>query len=292
MTQTIANGATLKGVVNWRAVYDANGDKVEDDPGSIQFFVDGKEVLSPRSTRRSATPTASGPRHRSSDGSHTFEVRAVNGAGTVIAKNTVTATVANTTPPPPSSTGSVTQTIANGATLKGVVNWRAVYDANGDKVEDDPGSVQFLVDGKQVLSEINPPFGDTDGFWSSTSVKDGSHTFEVRAVNGAGTVIAKNTVTATVANTTPPPPSSTGAVTQTIANGATLKGVVNWRAVYDANGDKVEDDPGSIQFLVDGNEVCRRSTRRSAIPTASGRRRRSRTGRTRSRCVPSTTAAP
>ena len=53
------------------------------------------------------------------------------------------------------------------------MNWHAVYDANGDKVEDDPGSVQFLVDGTQVLSELNPPFGDTAGFWASTSVKDG-----------------------------------------------------------------------------------------------------------------------
>ena len=71
-------------------------------------------------------------------------MRAVNGSGTVLAKNTVTATVANTTtPPPPSSTGSITQTIANGATVKGVVNWRAVYDGNGDKVEDDPGTVEL-----------------------------------------------------------------------------------------------------------------------------------------------------
>ena len=30
-----------------------------------------------------------------------------------------------------------------------------VYDKNGDKVEDDPGSIQFLVDGKLVLTEIN-----------------------------------------------------------------------------------------------------------------------------------------
>ena len=103
------------------------------------------------------------------------------------------------------------------------MNWRAVYDANGDKVEDDPGSVQFVVDGTQSCStEIDAPFGDNVGFWASTSVKDGAHTFEVRAVNGSGTVLAKNTVTATVANTTTPPPTRRARSTQTIANGATM----------------------------------------------------------------------
>ncbi|HEX5585876.1 MAG TPA: fibronectin type III domain-containing protein, partial [Acidimicrobiia bacterium] len=135
------------------------------------------------------------------------EVRALTDAGTLLAKNTVTATVGNpTTPPPPSSTGVVTQTIGNGSTIANVVGWRAVYDRNGDKVEDDPGKIEFYVDGKQVLSEINPPFGDTfaDG---TITVASGSHTFEVRALTDAGTLLAKNTVTATVGNpTTPPPP--------------------------------------------------------------------------------------
>ena len=49
---------------------------------------------------------------------------------------------------------------------------------------------------------IDVPFGDDASFWPSTSVANGTHTFEVRAVNGSGTVLAKNTVTATVANTT------------------------------------------------------------------------------------------
>ena len=59
-----------------------------------------------------------------------------------------TATSPCVSTPPPTTTATLTQTIANGATLSGSVNWRAVYDANGDKVPDDPGSVRFLVDGK------------------------------------------------------------------------------------------------------------------------------------------------
>jgi chitodextrinase len=105
-----------------------------------------------------------------------------------------------TTPPE----GSITQTIGNGSTVKGVVSWYAVYDANGDKVEDDPGKVEWRVDGTLVRTEVDVPFGDDASFWPSTSVADGTHTFEVRAVNGSGTVLAKNTITATVANTPAP----------------------------------------------------------------------------------------
>ena len=187
---------------------------------------------------------------------YTLGVDAKDAGGLRSAPATLSAATSPCTPkpPPPGSTGSITQTIANGATLKGVVSWFAVYDGNGDKVEDDPGSVEWRVDGKLVRTEVDVPFGDDASFWPSASVANGSHTFEVRAVNGSGTVIAKNTVTATVANTTPPP-GSTGSITQTIANGATLKGVVSWFAVYDGNGDKVEDDPGSVEWRVDGKLV-------------------------------------
>ena len=263
VTQTIANGATLTGAVNWRASYDKNGDTVEDDPGSVAFYVDGTQVLSEINPPFGDT-AGFWASTTVNDGQHTFQVRALNDAGTVLATNTITATVANKTPapPPPTTTGTVTQTIANGATLTGAVNWRASYDKNGDTVEDDPGSVAFYVDGTQVLSEINPPFGDTAGFWASTTVNDGQHTFQVRALNDAGTVLATNTITATVANKTPapPPPTTTGTVTQTIANGATLTGAVNWRASYDKNGDKSPDDPGSVRFLVDGKAVLTEGT--------------------------------
>ena len=206
VTQTIVNGSTVSGVANWRAVYDKNGDKVEDDPGSMQFVVDGKVVLTEINTPFGDTD-GFWASTSVANGAHTFEVRAVNDSGTVIAKNTVTATVSNGAQPAPSS--AVTQTIVNGSTVSGVANWRAVYDKNGDKVEDDPGSMQFVVDGKVVLTEINTPFGDTDGFWASTSVANGAHTFEVRAVNDSGTVIAKNTVTATVSNGAQPSPDTT-----------------------------------------------------------------------------------
>lgn len=98
---------------------------------------------------------------------------------------------------------SITQTIVNGSIIANITGWRAVYDANNDGVEDDPGSVRFLIDGTQVLSEINAPFGDTFATGSpSTTV--GQHSFRVDAINGSNVVVATNTVTATVGSTPPP----------------------------------------------------------------------------------------
>ena len=244
VTQTIANGASLANVVNWRGVYDRNGDRVEDDPGSMQFLVDGTVVLSELHMPFGdsfADGSITVP-----NGRHTFEVRALNDSGTLLAQSTVTATIGTTTPPPPpppppppSSTGAVTQTIANGARLANVVNWRGVYDRNGDRVEDDPGSMQFLVDGTVVLSELHMPFGDSfaDG---SITVGNGSHTFEVRALNDNGTLLAQSTVTATIGTTTPPPtgdavaPSQPGNLRVT---SATPTGVgIAWSAATDNVG--------------------------------------------------------
>ena len=95
----------------------------------------------------------------------------------------------------------MTQTIANGSTVADITDWRAVYDANGDGTEDDPGSIQFLIDGTQVLSEINAPFGDTFAT-GSPSASAGQHTFLVRALSDSGTLLATNSVTATVVRAT------------------------------------------------------------------------------------------
>lgn len=107
--------------------------------------------------------------------------------------------------PPPPATGSVTQTIADGSTITDIVNWQAVYDANGDGIEDDPGQIQFYIDGALVLTESYAPFGDTF-LTGSPSTTDGRHTFMVKAISDTGTVLATNTVTATVSSAPPPPP--------------------------------------------------------------------------------------
>ena len=57
-----------------------------------------------------------------------------------------------------------------------------------------------------MLTENNAPFGDTFAVGPIT-VSNGQHTFQVRALNDTGTLLATNTVTATINNPTPPPPT-------------------------------------------------------------------------------------
>ena len=110
---------------------------------------------------------------------------------------------------PPPSTATISQTIINGSTIPNITNWQAVYDANGDGIEDDPGQIQFYIDGVLVLTESNPPFGDTF-LGGSPSTTDGQHTFMVKAITDTGTLLVTNTVTATVSSSPPPPPPPSG----------------------------------------------------------------------------------
>ena len=85
--------------------------------------------------------------------------------------------------------------------------------------------------------------------------------------------------------------SGTGTVTQTIANGSTITNIANWRAVYDRNGDGKEDDPGKIEFRVDGQADPHRaadSFRRQLRQLMGDHPRH----RTPSRCARSATPAP
>ena len=130
---------------------------------------------------------------------YTLGVDAKDAGGLRSAVASLSTATSPCSPPPPSSTGAVTQTIANGSTISNLNNWRGVYDANGDGVEDDPGSIQFLIDGNQVLSEINAPFGDTfaNGTITTTTASTPSR---CAPSTTAGTLLATNTVTATVDN--------------------------------------------------------------------------------------------
>lgn len=130
-------------------------------------------------------------------------VRALDAANN---KSSTTTANSSTTACPPPSGGTISQNFFDGAELSGTGTWTALYDANNDGQADDPGSVSFLVDGNSVANDTSVPFSVT---WNSTTVSDGSHTFTVRALNGSGTTLVQNTVTATVNNGGSPPPPPT-----------------------------------------------------------------------------------
>jgi chitodextrinase len=162
-----------------------------------------------------------------------------SGKRSTVAELSTATSPCTTTTPPPTGTATVTQTITNGSTIPNIANWRAVYDRNADGREDDPGKIEFRVDGQLILTEELIPFGDS--FDSSWPVSPGSHTFQVRALSDTGTLLASNTVTATVGTTTTPPPTGDTTppslptnlrVTSATATSAT----VTWNAATDNVG--------------------------------------------------------
>lgn len=182
-------------------------------------------------------------------------------------------------PPPPPPSGTITQSIQSGATLSGQVDWHAVYDANADGVEDDPGSVRFYLDGVSIRTEVDPPFGSEPNnpavtFWDSTTTTNGSHTFRTEAVDDAGTVLVSSpTVTANVDNTVapppppPPPPSGTPlfdgqATRMNSITGSTVKvGDSNWNGSSNASQDphiwgyKETDIASGVYCMTDSCQV-------------------------------------
>jgi hypothetical protein len=148
----------------------------------------------------SGTKATSGSQSVSPASTSTYNLSCTGSGGTVNASATVTISAAQ-------PAQSITQTIQSGATLSGIINWKGVYDANGDGTEDDPGSIEFYVDGNLVLSEIDPPFGDTDGFWNSATVNNGQHIFKVQAVSDAGSNLVSNSLVAEVNNSSSAKPA-------------------------------------------------------------------------------------
>ena len=153
-------------------------------PARSQFLRRRHAQCSPRSTialRRQLRLLAPSPSTTANTASRCAHSAT---AGTLLATNTVTATVGNNTPPPPppSSTGAVTQTIVNGATLSTSSTGAPSTTKTATRSRTTPARSQFLVDGKQVLSEINPPFGDTSPTWLHHRQQRPTH-FQVRALN-------------------------------------------------------------------------------------------------------------
>lgn len=112
--------------------------------------------------------------------------------------------------PVPLPAVTVAQTIADGATLKGIVKWQATT-SDDSRV----ASVDFLEDGAVKHVEISAPYGngeppDTDGGQYDTRkhLGDGPHKLSVKAHLADGTTVSSPVANATVENTivTPPPP--------------------------------------------------------------------------------------
>ena len=193
VSQSIKPGQALAGKVSWTA--SASGPK--SNLSSASFSIDGV-VRSTDSTSPFAyngdgvldTTTLS-------DGTHTFSVTVTGSFGT--ATTTASATVSNTAP-----VFAVSQSLPTWASLFGTIPWSATPSGiSGSAV----AKVDFLVDSHVILSDATAPYGDVSGFFDTTKVANGTHTFSVQATATDGQT-ATTTATESVLNSTATPQPS------------------------------------------------------------------------------------
>jgi len=212
-TSALRSWQRVKGVVRIHA--NVNGARTT----GIGFYVDGKIV----SRDRRPPYALRWNTHRVADGAHRITVAAVAVDGRV-ARRTLVLVVKNRPArkprsqprpaarpgpapkpkpkpkprpslPPPAVTA---ENVADGQTLSGTFTWRVHTTGPVAKVE-------FLVDGIVVATAAREPWSTA---WDTTTVADGAHALEVRALTPAGAA-ASATVTVTVQQPAPPPPPST-----------------------------------------------------------------------------------
>ncbi len=130
-------------------------------------------------------------------------------------------------PSPPSDTTAPTANITtplNGNTISGTVNVTATAGDNGVLAD-----VKLYLDGNTFLGNLYNATSRTFNSvpWDTTKVGNGTHTLVAKAYDAAGNEGISATISVTVQNIAPPPPTDTNApVVQitTPANGTHLKG--------------------------------------------------------------------
>jgi hypothetical protein len=228
LTSSIANGAVLSGSVAW--IVNANGSGV----ARVDFLIDGTKKWSEAYAPYyfNGDPNGTLDTTTLSNSTHTLLGIAYGSSGNELGRVSVGVTVSNgsTTPPPPppSPTVTLTNSIANGSTISGSVQW--VVSASGFGIV----RIDFLVDGVKKWTEQQAPYqynGDPSGVLDTTTLANGGHSLVAIAYDSNSVEIARATSSVTVSNTAsspPPPPPPTGTTT-----GWPRYGTANgWRMAY------------------------------------------------------------
>jgi cell wall-associated NlpC family hydrolase len=101
-------------------------------------------------------------------------------------------------PPPSASLAIVSETLSNGETVSGSVDWETTTAGPV------PNRVEFWIDGALAWTEQSAPyvFGGGGGTWDTTTVPNGDHVLTVKAYSDDGQE-ADATIVVSVTNTTP-----------------------------------------------------------------------------------------
>ncbi|MFN2628888.1 MAG: N-acetylmuramoyl-L-alanine amidase [Gaiellaceae bacterium] len=171
----IALAARLRGTIDWSA------DPVGEAAQRVDFLVDGAL----RSTIVAEPYTIPWDTTAEANGRHVLTVHAVGADGRT-SDAAVVVKIAN----PPLPPKVVTQTLADGQTVSGLVAWSVTTSGRVDHVE-------YSVDGLFRDAEFDPPYTFA---WDTTQETPGLHTLGVRAVTPDGRPGLRTTIQVVVAN--------------------------------------------------------------------------------------------
>jgi hypothetical protein len=165
----------------------------------VDFYGDGKLIGSDSGTRFTIAIDTT----KYVDGNHNFMVQAFDSAGNFTSSPTMIISIKNAVPPP-SDTTPPTVTVVPPATQP----ISGSYTITTTNVSDNVGvtQVDFYVDGNLLGSDISNPYSYV---LDSTSVVNGTHTIFAKAKDAAGNEGTSASVSISVNNTTPPPPTGT-----------------------------------------------------------------------------------
>lgn len=155
------------------------------------------------------------------DGAYALTARAYDAADNNATSSAITVTVDNT-PPADITNPTVSVTApANGSTISGTVNVTANASDNIGVT-----SVQFLVDGAVVATDMDSPYSTSV---DTATLQNGSHIITARAYDAAGNNATSSVVNVTVDNIAPAEEDTTAPTVSitTPANGANVSGNVN-----------------------------------------------------------------
>jgi hypothetical protein len=212
-------------------------------------FFDGSTLIGTDTSAPYSVPWAT-----SGDGPHNLTATAFDTSGNS-ASDTRAVSVDNTPP-------TATVTSPTGGTVSGTITVTA------DSSDPSPGSgvasVQFLIDGNVVATDVTAPYSTS---WNSATTTNGSHAISVRAADGAGNVTTSPAAQVTVSNATP-----AVVVHITSLNGHGQVGLFNWTSwvdvtVADQNGQPVSGV--TVTFAVSGGTTTTRSCKTGSTGSCS-----------------------
>ncbi|HEX4931486.1 MAG TPA: N-acetylmuramoyl-L-alanine amidase [Gaiellaceae bacterium] len=214
----------LRGIVPWRA-------KATGDIGRVEFSIDGRVV---RVDGRAPFALTGGLNTaKLGNGTHVLQVHGIAGPGRYdIARKTI---VVENKPFALTSAGARPWTKVRGTVKLRVRPWGAKA-----------ASMTFLVDGRRRAVDRRPPFLFA---WNAARAKPGKHVLEVVATSVDGRVAKRRiplvAAKRVVVKPKPPVTPPLRIVTQSVAEGQEVTGLVIWRV-------EVSGKPSRVEFLIDG----------------------------------------